>query len=35
MMLEGQGFKVVDLGVSVDPDKFVQAIVEKKPDILG
>ena len=35
MMLEGQGYIVEDLGVSVDPEKFVQTVKEKKPDILG
>jgi 5-methyltetrahydrofolate--homocysteine methyltransferase len=34
MMLEGQGFSVEDLGVSVGPEKFVQAVKEKAPDIL-
>ena len=35
MMLEGQGFRVIDLGVSVSPDKFVQAVKENHADILG
>ncbi len=35
MMLEGQGFTVEDLGVSVDTQKFVAAVAEKKPDILA
>jgi len=35
MMLEGQGFSVEDLGVSVEADKFVQAVQDKKPDILA
>jgi 5-methyltetrahydrofolate--homocysteine methyltransferase len=34
MMLEGAGFKVVDLGVDVPPEKFVTAIQEGA-DILG
>jgi len=35
MMLEGQGFRVEDLGVSVSADQFVKAVVEKKPDIVA
>lgn len=35
MMLEGAGFKVVDLGVDVDVDKFVDAVVEHQADIVG
>jgi len=35
MMLEGQGFAVVDLGVSVSTEKFVASVEEKKPDILA
>jgi methylmalonyl-CoA mutase cobalamin-binding domain/chain len=35
MMLEGQGFSVVDMGVSVSAEKFVAAVVEKKPDIIA
>jgi methylmalonyl-CoA mutase cobalamin-binding domain/chain len=35
MMLEGQGFSVEDMGVSVTTDGFVAAIKEKKPDILA
>jgi 5-methyltetrahydrofolate--homocysteine methyltransferase len=35
MMLEGQGFTVEDLGISVNPERFVQAVKEKKPDIVG
>jgi methylmalonyl-CoA mutase cobalamin-binding domain/chain len=35
MMLEGAGFKVVDLGVNVEPERFVAAIVEHKPDAVG
>jgi len=34
-MLEGQGFSVEDLGVSVSPEKFVQAVKEKAPDIVA
>jgi 5-methyltetrahydrofolate--homocysteine methyltransferase len=35
IMLEGAGFVVVDLGVNVAPEKFVAAIDEHKPDIVG
>ncbi len=35
MMFQGAGFKVIDLGVDVPPEKFVQAAVEQKPDIVG
>ncbi len=35
MMLEGAGFEVINLGINVDADKFIAAIHEHKPDILG
>jgi methylmalonyl-CoA mutase cobalamin-binding domain/chain len=35
IMFEGAGFEVIDLGVQVSPEKFVNAVVEHKPDILG
>jgi methanogenic corrinoid protein MtbC1 len=35
MMLEGAGFEVIDLGVNTDVDKFLAAIEEHRPDILG
>jgi 5-methyltetrahydrofolate--homocysteine methyltransferase len=35
MMLEGAGFEVVDLGVNVSPEKFISAVKEHQPDILG
>jgi 5-methyltetrahydrofolate--homocysteine methyltransferase len=34
-MAEGQGFKVIDLGIDVDYGKFVDAIKEYKPDIVA
>lgn len=34
-MLEGNGFKVHDLGVDVPPEKFIQKVKDKNPDILG
>jgi 5-methyltetrahydrofolate--homocysteine methyltransferase len=35
MMLEGAGFEVIDLGVDVSSDKFVQAVKEHQPNIVG
>jgi 5-methyltetrahydrofolate--homocysteine methyltransferase len=35
MMIEGGGFEVVDLGVDVSPEGFVEAVRENEPDILG
>ena len=35
IMLEGAGFHVIDLGVQVPPEKFVEAINEYHPDIVG
>jgi 5-methyltetrahydrofolate--homocysteine methyltransferase len=35
MMLEGAGFKVVDLGTDLNVEDLVQRIEEIKPDILG
>ncbi|MBA4146836.1 MAG: corrinoid protein [Verrucomicrobia bacterium] len=34
-MLEGCGFEVVDLGVNVSPEKFIAAINERNPHIVG
>ena len=34
-MLEGAGFTVIDLGVQVAPETFVEAIQEHQPDIVG
>ncbi|HBM80952.1 MAG TPA: cobalamin-binding protein [Clostridiaceae bacterium] len=34
MMLVGAGLEVIDLGVDVSPDKFVQAVKENNPDIV-
>ena len=33
MMLEGGGFDVVDLGIDVPPDKFVEAIKKHQPQV--
>jgi len=35
MMLEAAGFTVHDLGVTVPPEKFIEAIREHKPQIVG
>ena len=35
IMLEGAGFEVIDLGVQVAPEKFIDAITEHSPDIVG
>ena len=35
MMLEGSGFKVVDLGIDVKPEAFVEAVKEHQPNIVG
>ncbi len=34
-MAEAAGFEVIDLGVDVSPDKFVEAIQKHNPDIVG
>jgi len=34
-MAEASGFEVVDLGVDVPPEKFVEAIKQHNPDIVG
>jgi 5-methyltetrahydrofolate--homocysteine methyltransferase len=35
MMFEGAGFQVVNLGIDLDAQVFVDAVKEHKPDILG
>jgi len=35
MMLEGAGFEVVDLGIDVPPEKFIQSAKEKGAKIIG
>ena len=35
IMLEGAGFRVIDLGVQVAPERFIEAIREHQPDIVG
>ena len=35
LMFEGAGFQVIDLGVQVSPEKFVDAVKTHQPDIVG
>lgn len=35
MMLEGAGFKVADIGIDVEPEKFVQAAVDNNASVIG
>lgn len=35
MMLEGRGFEVVDLGIDVPSDKFIEAIQKHQPHVVG
>jgi 5-methyltetrahydrofolate--homocysteine methyltransferase len=35
MMLEGAGFEVIDLGTDVSPNKFVDAVKEHQPNLVG
>ena len=35
MMLEGAGFEVIDLGTDVSKEKFVEAVKEHQPNIMG
>lgn len=35
MMLEGGGFEVIDLGVDVSAERFVEAAKQENPDIVG
>jgi 5-methyltetrahydrofolate--homocysteine methyltransferase len=34
-LLQGQGFEVIDLGVDVPPEKFVEEAININPDIIG
>ncbi|MHA2283936.1 MAG: cobalamin B12-binding domain-containing protein [Promethearchaeota archaeon] len=34
-LLQGQGFEVIDLGVDVPPEKFLEAAKKENPDIIG
>ncbi|MGD9020617.1 MAG: corrinoid protein [Lysobacterales bacterium] len=35
MMMEGAGFEVIDIGINVDADDYLQAVEENNADILG
>ena len=35
MMMEGAGFEVIDLGVDVSPDQFLEAVRKNQPDIVA
>jgi 5-methyltetrahydrofolate--homocysteine methyltransferase len=35
MMMEGAGFEVINLGINIDVDGYLQALEEHNPDILG
>jgi 5-methyltetrahydrofolate--homocysteine methyltransferase len=35
MMLEGSGFEIIDLGSDVTPEKFVQAVKDHSPQLIG
>ncbi len=35
MMLEGAGYKVLDLGIDVPTEKFVQVVEEESPQVVG
>ena len=35
MMMEGAGFQIVDLGVDVSPEAFVETVKKEKPDVVG
>lgn len=34
-MMDANGFEVIDIGVDVSPQKFVEAVKEHKPDVVG
>ncbi len=35
MMCEGAGFEIIDLGKDIEPEAFVEAVKQHKPNILG
>ncbi|MBU7047801.1 MAG: corrinoid protein [Theionarchaea archaeon] len=35
MLMEGAGFEVIDLGVDIPPERFVEEVEKHNPDILG
>lgn len=34
-MLQANGYDVIDIGIDIDIDRFVDAVAENKPDVLG
>jgi 5-methyltetrahydrofolate--homocysteine methyltransferase len=34
-MLEGAGFRIIDLGVNIPPEKFTEAVKQHNPEIVG
>jgi 5-methyltetrahydrofolate--homocysteine methyltransferase len=35
MMLEGAGFEIIDLGIDTAPERFIQEVKDKKPQIMA
>ncbi len=35
IMLQGNGYEVIDLGINCTTDKFLQALADEKPDVCG
>jgi 5-methyltetrahydrofolate--homocysteine methyltransferase len=35
MMMEGAGFEIIDLGIDVPAEKFIQAMKDNKPQVVG
>lgn len=35
MMLEGGGFEVIDIGIDLSPDRFVEVVKAERPNIVG
>jgi len=35
MMMEGAGFEVIDIGINVDVEKYIETLKTERPDILG
>jgi 5-methyltetrahydrofolate--homocysteine methyltransferase len=35
MMCEGAGFEIIDIGFNADPEKFVEAVKQHQPDVVG
>lgn len=34
-LLQGQGFNVIDLGVDIPPEKFLEIAIKENPDVIG